>query len=309
MASLSAQYRTRRRGLARRYARASGVSATGGAARLRRTKRRRPDDPAGDPLLHAAQLRRRPDRRLSAADVHPHPRGGRGAEARAAGVRRAGLHAEGVRLLPAAARRRRVRGMGRKPTGRPVRSRSATRQSRTRQRPIVASTTVGVSGFEDRGRIHAHPRRFYACSRASNHIIDGWPCRRVDEQTPQELLQRLAGPRRARRELVADAIRDIPHCDGNHACVIAAIQSECRPVRAGRWGQRVGERGRKSSGRNRSYEASCASFRTTDLCTTRPHQYLRRGLYRLPESTAISLKERGLSRRCHLAPTVPDVSW
>ena len=38
MASLSAQYRTRRRGLARRYARASGVSATGGAARLRRTK-------------------------------------------------------------------------------------------------------------------------------------------------------------------------------------------------------------------------------------------------------------------------------
>lgn len=37
MASLSAQYRARRRGLARRYARASGVSATGGAARLRRT--------------------------------------------------------------------------------------------------------------------------------------------------------------------------------------------------------------------------------------------------------------------------------
>ena len=88
-----------------------------GPGGLRGAHRRRAGIRAGHPVRHRAQLRRPSDRRLPGATLPAHPAGGGGAAPGPGRRARRGPQPQGVRLLPPAARRRRLRGLVEAPRG------------------------------------------------------------------------------------------------------------------------------------------------------------------------------------------------
>ena len=89
----------------------------GASGRVRLAPRRRPLDHRRDALPDEPQLHGPAHPRLPRERVPAHEAGGRGARARAEGRAGQGLHAQGLRLLPAAALGRRLRQVGQGPLG------------------------------------------------------------------------------------------------------------------------------------------------------------------------------------------------
>ena len=126
--------------------------------RVRLAPRRRPLDHRRDALPDEPQLHGPARPRLPRERVPADEAGGRGARARAEGRAGAGLHAQGLRLLPAAALGRRLRQVGQGPLGPADEGRVLPARA---QEP-------GVQGGLHRHPVRPQPRRARWTSRSSS---------------------------------------------------------------------------------------------------------------------------------------------
>jgi hypothetical protein len=117
-------------------------------------------------------------------------------------------------------RRGDLRPKGSQPTARPARCRLAQpRQGRSRRRP---SPTIGVTVGQDVVPSHLAARRRLSLPHFGHPVAGRRSSSELDQLKSKVFLQGAADSCRPCCQLVSDFQRDVPYCDGGHACVLAA---------------------------------------------------------------------------------------